>query len=165
MHDQASRYQSFDADALTLIAENKQWLVKQGDIVLTPHLGEFSRLCNLTVTRSSDICLRADLFRNTASRCCSRVQQRWSSTATRSFRNGGHARHGARRQRRRAGKRDWRLMCGGHKNGMSFAAAVYGAYICGKAGEIATKDCGVLSMTPTDTLANIPLITRDMVKK
>ena len=160
----------FDADALTLIAENKQWLAeKQGDIVLTPHLGEFSRLCNLTPDEiKSDMLTCAQIF-----------SEKYGITLlikgpTTLVVNGDKAVFvtAGTPGMARGGSGDvltgviGGLMCGGHNNGMSgFAAAVYGAYICGKAGEMAAKDCGVLSMTPADTLANIPLVTRDMVKK
>jgi NAD(P)H-hydrate epimerase len=160
----------FDADALSLIAEHKEWLAeRRGDIVLTPHLGEFSKLCNLTV----------DEIKNDMLTCAQIFSEKYGITLllkgpTTLVVNGDRAVFvtAGTPGMARGGSGDvltgviGGLMCGGHNGGMSgFAAAVYGAYICGKAGEIAAKDCGVLSMTPADTLANIPLVTRDMVKK
>jgi NAD(P)H-hydrate epimerase len=160
----------FDADALTLIAEHKEWLAeRRGDIVLTPHLGEFSRLCNLTV----------DEIKNDMLTCAQIFSEKYGITLLLKGPTTLVA-HGDRSVfvtagtpgMARGGSGDvltgviGGLMCGGQNGGMSgFAAAVYGAYICGKAGEMAAKDCGVLSMTPADTLANIPLVTRDMVKQ
>ncbi len=160
----------FDADALTLIAQNKSWLTsKRGDIVLTPHLVEFSRLCNMTV----------DEIKNDPLTCSQIFAKKYGITlllkgATTLVTNGDKTVFvtAGTPGMARGGSGDvltgviGGLMCGGHISGMSgFAAAVYGAYICGKAGEAAAQDRGVLSMTPADTLANIPLVTRDMVKE
>ncbi len=159
----------FDADALTLIAQNKSWLAaKKGDVVLTPHLAEFSRLCSLTV----------DEIRNDPLTCAQIFAKKYGITlllkgATTLVTNGDKTVFitAGTPGMARGGSGDvltgviGGLMCGGSPDGMSgFAAAVYGAYICGKAGEAAAQDRGSLSMTPADTLANIPLITRDMIK-
>ncbi len=158
----------FDADALTLIAQNKEWLAaKQGDVVLTPHLAEFSRLCNLTV----------DEIKNDPLTCAQIFAKKYDVTvllkgATTLVTNGDKTVFvtAGTPGMARGGSGDvltgviGGLMCGGNARGMSaFAAAVYGAYICGKAGEAAAEDRGILSMTPADTLANIPLITKDMM--
>ena len=56
------------------------------------------------------------------------------------------------------------LMCGGKQGGMGgFDAAVYGAYICGKAGEAAACELGELSMTAGDTLSHIAGVTKEMM--
>lgn len=39
----------FDGDALTLISENTELLRRTAPTVITPHMGEFARLCNKTV--------------------------------------------------------------------------------------------------------------------
>ena len=160
----------FDADALTLIAQNKEWLAaKRGDIVLTPHLAEFSRLCNLTV----------DEIKNDPLTCAQIFAKKYNLTvllkgATTLVTNGDKTVFvtAGTPGMARGGSGDvltgviGGLMCGGNARGMSgFAAAVYGAFICGKAGEAAAQDRGILSMTPADTLANIPVITRDMIKE
>ena len=160
----------FDADALTLIAQNKSWLAaKQGDIVLTPHLAEFSRLCNLTV----------DEIKNDPLTCAQIFAKKYGITlllkgATTLITNGDKTVFvtAGTPGMARGGSGDvltgviGGLMCAGSPGGMSgFAAAVYGAFICGKAGEAAAQDRGTLSMTPADTLANIPFITRDMIKQ
>jgi hydroxyethylthiazole kinase-like uncharacterized protein yjeF len=160
----------FDADALNLIAENKSWLAeRQGDIVLTPHLGEFSKLCNLSVDEiKNDMLTCAQIF---AKKYGITLLLKGPTTLVTSGDKTVFVTAGTPGMAR-GGSGDvltgviGGLMCGGHGGGMSgFAAAVYGAFICGKAGEMAAKDCGVLSMTPADTLANIPLVTRDMVKQ
>jgi NAD(P)H-hydrate epimerase len=55
------------------------------------------------------------------------------------------------------------LMCGGRRHGMdAFPAALYGAYICGKAGEAAAAVKGVYSMTAMDTLSFVPEVMKSM---
>lgn len=41
-----------DADALNILSEHREWLEQhEGDVILTPHVGEFSRLTDLSVSQ------------------------------------------------------------------------------------------------------------------
>ena len=50
-----------DADALNILSEHRDWLEQQeGDVILTPHVGEFSRLTDLPASQiSAEIPFRA----------------------------------------------------------------------------------------------------------
>ncbi len=157
----------FDADALNLIAQDVKLLKeKVGDVVLTPHVKEFSRLCGASVEQIlSDPLAYAQSFANEygivlllkgATTIITDGQRTVFVTAG----SPGMA---------RGGSGDiltgviGGLMCGGREGGKTaFEAAVTGSYICGKAGEAAAAQLGELSMTATDTLAHISCVSMDM---
>ena len=158
----------FDADALTLIANDKSMLNEAvGDIVLTPHLSEFSHLCGYAID---------DIKRNTIV-----ITQEFAQTHRLTLLLKGPTTlitNGAKTAlvttgtpgMARGGSGDvltgviGGMMCGGQQGGMDgFEAAVSGAFICGKAGEAAAHDRGEISMTAADTLSHIAQVTKDMV--
>lgn len=158
----------FDADALNIIARDIKILEKmKGDIVLTPHPREFSRLCGASMEQiKSDplgvACAFAKAYGVTlllkgATTIVTDGQRTMFVTAG----SPGMA---------RGGSGDiltgviGGLMCGGRDGGKSaFEAAVTGAYICGKAGEEAASELGELSMTALDTLSHISRVTKKMM--
>jgi len=159
----------FDADALNIIAQDTGMLKqKQGDIVLTPHPVEFSRLCGL-----SSEAVRADLIDNAKRFAAEYGVTLLFKGATTIVTDGqrivfvpqgspGMARGGSGDVLTGviAG-----LLSGGREGGMdSFEAAIYGAYICGKAGEAAAEQLGELSMTARDTLRHVPEVTKTMTE-
>ncbi|MGI5850127.1 MAG: NAD(P)H-hydrate dehydratase [Christensenellales bacterium] len=157
----------FDADALNVIALNPRILEnKQGDIILTPHLVEFSRLCrkepdvireapietakafansyNVTLLLKGATTIVTDGARTALVLCGTPGMAKGGSGDVLTGVIGG-------------------LLCGGKPGGMDcFTAALYGAYICGKAGEAAAERFGEYSMTTADTLGFIPQITKEM---
>ncbi len=159
----------FDADALNVVAQDIRILKrKRGDTVLTPHLVEFSRLCGISPEE-----IRKDLI-GTAKRFAAEygvtlLLKGATSLVTDGQRvalitagSPGMARGGSGDVLTGviAG-----LMSGGREGGMSgFEAAMYGAYICGKAGEAAAAELGELSMTAGDTLRHVSEITKSMTR-
>ena len=159
----------FDADALNIIAQDVGILHrKTGDIVLTPHLVEFSRLCGIVPE-----VLRKDLIGNAkrfAAEYGVTLVLKGATTiitdgATVVFVTAGSP------GMARGGSGDILtgviagLLCGGREGGMGgFDAAVTGAHICGKAGEAAVAALGELSMTAGDTLRYIPEVTKAMTR-
>ena len=158
----------FDADALNIIAQDVQILKrKKGDVVLTPHLVEFSRLCGRAPEE-----LREDPIGS-----AKRFAAEYGITlllkgATTLVTDGGRVifvPQGSAGMAR-GGSGDVLtgviagLLAGGCAGGMNgFDAAVTGAYICGKAGETAAAALGELSMTARDTLRHVPAITKAMM--
>jgi NAD(P)H-hydrate epimerase len=158
----------FDADALNIIAQDIGMLEqKKGDIVLTPHAKEFSRLSGMTIEEiKKDLLTHAQAF-----------AKRWGITlllkgATTIITDGERTMFvtAGSPGMARGGSGDvltgviGGLMCGGREGGKTaFEAAVSGAYICGKAGEAAARDMGELSMTAMDTLAHIAEVTKQMM--
>ncbi len=160
----------FDADALNIIAQDTAVLRDAaGDIVLTPHIAEFSRLCGYSVEELQQNSLKiaqdfAQSFGVTLLlKGPTTIVTNGTKTAFVTAGTAGMA---------RGGSGDvltgviGGLMCGGCEGGMDgFNAAVYGAYICGKAGESAAEEQGELSMTASDTLRHISKVTKDMLQK
>jgi len=158
----------FDADALNIIAQDKDILQKAvGDIVLTPHPAEFSRLCGLDLAEiQKDPLRKAQEFAKEFGvtlllKGATTIVTNGEKTAFVTAGTPGMA---------RGGSGDvltgviGGLMCGGQQGGMNgFDAAVYGAAICGKAGEAAARNLGALSMTASDTLAHIAAVTKEMM--
>ncbi len=158
----------FDADALNLIAQDTALLnEKKGDIVLTPHVREFSRLCGASVEQIQSDSLRlAQDFARTYGivlllKGATTIVTDGERTVFVTAGSPGMA---------RGGSGDTLtgviggLMCGGREGGKTaFEAAVAGAYICGKAGEAAAEELGELSMTALDTLGHIPRVTKEIV--
>jgi NAD(P)H-hydrate epimerase len=157
----------FDADALSIIAQNPDVLKnKTGDIVLTPHIVEFSRLCGLS---PDDI--RKDplgtaqafaaqygvilLLKGPTTIVTDGEESALVPIGTPGMATGGSGDVltgviGGLLAGADAGEMD------------AFDAALYGAYICGKAGEAAAQALGDYSMTPMDTLCHIADVTRAM---
>ena len=157
----------FDADALNTIAEDTDILYnKKGDIVLTPHPAEFARLCDSeTAEIMKDPIGSAEDF---ASRFGITLLLKGSTTIITNGKNTVLVTFGTPGMAK-GGSGDVLtgviagLMCGGRPGGMDgFPAALYGAYICGKAGEAAALVLGEYSMTAMDTLAHIPEITKQI---
>ena len=157
----------FDADALNVIAQNTDILLdKKGDIILTPHLGEFSRLCGKDMDT-----IKADLLGTTMGFAKQYGVTLLLKGATTIVTNGEHTVFvlTGTPGMARGGSGDvltgviGGLLCGGRAGGMDgFTAALYGAYICGKAGEAAARACGEMAMTAMDTLAHIAQATQNM---
>ncbi|MFA5676373.1 MAG: NAD(P)H-hydrate dehydratase [Christensenellales bacterium] len=158
----------FDADALNIIARDTSVLRGAvGDIVLTPHIAEFSRLCGASAEELRQNSLKtarefAKSFGVTLLlKGPSTIVTNGTKTAFVTSGTAGMA---------RGGSGDiltgviGGLMCGGCEGGMDgFNAAMHGAYICGKAGESAAEEQGELSMSATDTLRHISKITKGML--
>ncbi|MGE5494642.1 MAG: NAD(P)H-hydrate dehydratase [Burkholderiales bacterium] len=157
----------FDADALNCIADDPDVLYyREGDVVLTPHPGEFSRLCGMEID---------DILHDPIS-AAEEFAQKYRVTlllkgATTIVTNGKKTAlvTAGSPGMAKGGSGDvltgviGSLMCGGRQGGMEgFPAALYGAYICGKAGEAAAAQKGVYSMTAIDTLEHIPEIMKQM---
>lgn len=154
----------FDADALNIIAQNTQLLsTKEGDIILTPHLVEFSRLSGLSTTE-----ILNDPINVAQNFACKYTITLVLKGATTIVTNGndtsliltgspGMAKGGS-------GDVLTGVIGGLLAGGMDcYDAAVYGAYICGKAGEAAAASLGQYSMTPMDTLENISTVMKAMI--
>jgi len=156
-----------DADALNIIAQDISVLHEAvGDIVLTPHPAEFSRLCG----HSRDE-IQKDPLRYTHEFATKYGVTLLLKGATTIVTNGAQTAFvtAGTPGMARGGSGDvltgviGGLMCGGIEGGMcGFDAAVYGAYICGKAGEAAANALGELSMTAGDTLSHIADVTKAM---
>ncbi len=159
----------FDADALNLIARDTAMLrEKQGDIVLTPHPVEFSRLCGLP----------PEAVREDAIGSAKRFAAEYGVTlllkgATSIVTDGQRVAFVTQGSpgMARGGSGDVLtgviagLLAGGREGGMDgFDAALTGAYICGKAGEAAAAELGELSMTARDTLRHVPEVTKAMMR-
>ncbi len=159
----------FDADALNIIAQDIGVLAqKKGDIVLTPHPVEFSRLSGKSIE---------EIKRSPLEHACVFAKQYGVTLllkgATTIVTDGERTMFvtAGTPGMARGGSGDvltgviGGLMCGGKEGGMAgFEAAVSGAYICGKAGEAAARDLGALSMTALDTLNYIAEVTKEMME-
>jgi len=160
----------FDADALTIIARDLNVLErKTGDIVLTPHPKEFSRLCGVPL----DMILQDPLeyAREFALKYGVTLLLKGATTIVTDGARTVFVTAGSPGMAR-GGSGDvltgviGGLMCGGREGGKSaFEAAVTGAYICGKAGEAAAAQLGELSMTAMDTLSHIAEVTKAMTRE
>lgn len=158
----------FDADALNIIAQDISMLEqKQGDIVLTPHTKEFSRLSGLSIEEiKNDSLTHAQAF---AKRYGVTLLLKGATTIITDGERTMFVTAGSPGMAR-GGSGDvltgviGGLMCGGREGGKeAFEAAVSGAYICGKAGEAAARAMGELSMTAMDTLSHIAEVTKEMM--
>lgn len=158
----------FDADALNIIAQDIRMLEqKQGDIVLTPHTKEFSRLSGLSIEDiKNDPLTHAQAF---AKRYGVTLLLKGATTIVTDGDRTMFVTAGSPGMAR-GGSGDvltgviGGLMCGGREGGKeAFEAAVSGAYICGKAGEAAARAMGELSMTAMDTLSHIAEVTKEMM--
>lgn len=159
-----------DADALNLIAQDMALLnEKIGDIVLTPHVKEFSRLCGVSTKQIlSDPLTFAQSFAKEKGVV---LLLKGATTIVTDGQRVVFVTAGSPGMAR-GGSGDiltgviGGLMCGGREGGKTaFEAAVTGAYICGKAGENAAALKGELSMTALDTLAAISSVTKEMVNQ
>ena len=159
----------FDADALNVIAEDPDMLLqKQGDIVITPHLVEFSRLCKLSPEEIQAAPLHATqsfakkygitlLLKGATTLITNGEKTAFVLSGTPGMAKGGS---GDVLTGVIGG-----LLCGGREHGMNgFSAALFAAYICGKAGEAAAQYRGEYAMTPMDTLESIPQVTKEMIR-
>lgn len=158
----------FDADALNIIAQDTGILAqKKGDIVLTPHAKEFSRLSGIPIEEiKQDPLTHAQAF---AKRYGIILLLKGATTIVTDGDRTMFVTAGTPGMAR-GGSGDvltgviGGLMCGGREGGKeAFEAAVAGAYICGKAGEAAARDLGELSMTAMDTLSHIAEVTKEMM--
>jgi NAD(P)H-hydrate epimerase len=159
----------FDADALNLIAQDTDVLRrKAGEIVLTPHPAEFSRLSGVSLEE-----LKKDVIgyaRRFATEYGVTLVLKGATTIVTDGTRVAFITAGSPGMAR-GGSGDILtgaiagLMCGGREGGMDgFDAAVYGAYICGRAGEAAAEALGEISMTAADTLRFIPQVTKAMTR-
>lgn len=159
----------FDADALNIIAQDTDMLRRKvGEVVLTPHLAELSRLTGIAPEA-----LRKDLIGHARRFAAQYGVTMLLKGATTIVTDGESVRlvTAGSPGMARGGSGDVLtgviagLMCGGRAGGMkNFDAAVYGAYICGKAGESAAEELGALSMTAGDTLRHIPKVTKAIMR-
>jgi NAD(P)H-hydrate epimerase len=157
----------FDADALNCISENPDILYfREGDVVLTPHPGEFSRLSGLDINEiMKDPITAAEEY---AAKYRITLLLKGATTIITNGRKTALVPAGSPGMAK-GGSGDvltgviGSLMCGGRQGGMeAFPAALYGAYICGKAGEAAAAEKGEYSMTALDTLEHIPEVMKQM---
>lgn len=167
----------FDADALNIISHNTDMLLgKQGDIILTPHLVEFSRLSG---KEPSEILQNpVQIAKEFAKKYGVTLLLKGSTTIVTDGERTAFVLTGTPGMAK-GGSGDvltgviGGLLCGGRAKhdiakrdqlaGMDcFSAALYGAYICGKAGESAAECIGEYSMTAMDTLAHIADATKKM---
>ena len=157
----------FDADALSIIAQNIRALIrKKGDIVLTPHLVEFSRLSGIApedilknpLGTAKDFAAQYGitlLLKGATTIVTDGDEIALVPAGTPGMATGGS---GDVLTGVIGG-----LLAGADANEMdAFDAALYGAYICGKAGEAAAAELGDYAMTPVDTLNHIAGVTREM---
>ncbi|MDD5018774.1 MAG: NAD(P)H-hydrate dehydratase [Eubacteriales bacterium] len=183
----------FDADVLNIIAHDTDMLLnKKGDIILTPHIGEFSRLCGKDIDAIQKDPLNTAkafakkygvtlLLKGSTTIVTDGERVAFVLTGTPGMAGGGS---GDVLTGVIGG-----LLCGGQAAiqiekaaqakqpqpaqseiakrsrfaGMDcYTAALYGAYICGKAGEAAAAALGAYSMTAMDTLDHIAQVTKEM---
>ena len=157
----------FDADALSIIAQDINVLQsKKGGIILTPHLVEFSRLCGLSPDE-----IRQDPLVTTKNFAAHHGITLLLKGATTIITDGEEVAIVPVGTPGMAvgGSGDvltgviGGLLAGADANEMdTFDAALYGAYICGKAGEAAALELGDYSMTPMDTMRHIADVTKAM---
>ena len=150
----------FDADALNIISQDISLLKdKAGEIVLTPHKGEFARLIGEEV---SEPLRQVKEFAAKYSvtmllKGATTIVSDGEKTALIMAGTPGMAKGGS-------GDVLTGVIGGLLAGGMNcFDAAVYGAYICGKAGERAAEIHGEYSMTASDTLAQIGATMKRMI--
>lgn len=151
----------FDADAINVISKNTSILdQKEGNIVLTPHIGEFARLCGTEITepleQAKDFAEKHGitlLLKGATTIVTDGNKAAFVLTGTPGMAKGG------------SGDVLTGVIGGLLASGMCcFNAALYGAYICGKAGEAAAKLYGEHSMTALDSLRQIGSVMMDMTK-
>ncbi len=151
-----------DADGLNSLAafagedRNELFKNKKCDVILTPHCKEFSRLCENTVEEilESGVCAAKDfakkyqvsvLLKNALS-----VITDGGSVALNATGNSGQAKGGS-------GDVLAGVIAGLCATGLgSFEGGVLGAYLVGKAAEIAATDFGEYSLTASELIAYLP---------
>ncbi len=150
----------FDADALNLIAQDKRILKERaGEIVLTPHLGEFERLAGKKVENP------LEQVREFAKEYGVVLLLKGATTIVTDGRRTSFILAGTPGMAK-GGSGDvltgviGGLLAGGME---CFDAAGYGAYICGVAGEKAAQKQGEYSMTALDTLNEIGAVMKEMI--
>ncbi|MEZ4357879.1 MAG: NAD(P)H-hydrate dehydratase [Eubacteriales bacterium] len=152
-----------DADAINILSHNPDLLKNAcGEIVLTPHPKEFSRLTGLSV----DEIIKNPLFlakqfaldynvtlllKGASTVVASKDKASIILAGTPGMAKGG------------SGDVLTGVIAGLMSQGFgAHFSAVLGAHICGKAGEAASEKKGEYSMTPKDTINNIPYIIKKM---
>ncbi|MBT3318742.1 MAG: NAD(P)H-hydrate dehydratase [Clostridia bacterium] len=151
----------FDADALNIISCNTNVLLsKAGDIVLTPHIVEFARLCGETIVnplqqaqqfaKKYNVTL---LLKGATTIVTDGMKTAFVLTGSPGMAKGGSGDV-------LTGVIGGQMACGRD----CFTAALYGAYICGKAGEKAAFELGEHSMTALDTLFYVSDVMKEMTE-
>ena len=154
-----------DADALNIISEDKELFSKTSEfcirgkkLILTPHLGEFSRLMNKGIKECKDNLLTYPLELARKLHCTVLCKDARSIVADSNEKkiyinisgNDGMATAGSGDVL--AGILGALLSC----DMTGFEIAMAGAYIHGKAGDVATEKCGRYSLVASDIVASLP---------
>ncbi len=149
----------FDADALNLIAQDTDMLKeKAGEIILTPHIGEFERLSGEKTQQPLEQARKfaAEYGVTLLLKGATTIVTDGTRTAFILAGTPGMAKGGS-------GDVLTGVIGGLLAGGMDcFDAAQYGAYICGRAGEKAAQLQGEYSMTALDTLNKIGEVMKEM---
>ncbi len=154
-----------DADGLNCIAQNPECLKSaEGRVVITPHIGEMSRLCGKTIAEITEHQKETALDFAEKYNCVVVLKNYITVIASPDGRvifnvtgNSGMA---------TGGSGDVLSGLIGSllsQNYPPFEAAFLGGYINGRAAELAAKVTGEASLTPTDTLNSIPAVFRLLV--
>ncbi len=157
-----------DADGINALSTDVDVLLNRensAQIMLTPHLKEFSRLINLSVEE-----IKVDAI-NLASKFAQEYNVvlllKGATTIVANPKgrvvlvccgSSGMA---------KGGSGDVLTGCIGGlvaQGYTPFESCIYGTYICGKSGELATKKYGAYSQTPTDTIAMMHKITKKQAR-
>lgn len=153
-----------DADAINILSNNPKMLKEaHGEIVLTPHPKEFSRLTGLSV---EDI-LKNPLYlaKKFANDYGVTLLLKGATTIVADSEKASIILAGTPGMAK-GGSGDvlTGVIAGLMSQGFgTYESTVLGAHICGKAGEAASYKKGEYSMTPKDTIDNIPKVIKNMV--
>ena len=153
-----------DADAINILSQNADMLKGAiGQVVLTPHPKEFSRLTGLPV----DVIIKNPLFlaKQFAKKYGVTLLLKGASTVVANSEKASIILAGTPGMAK-GGSGDvlTGVIAGLMSQGFgAYESAVLGAHICGRAGEAASIKKGEYSMTPKDTLNHIPKAIKEMV--
>ena len=150
-----------DADALNVLSKHRIWLKeKRGTVVVTPHVGEMSRLTGLTATEITEdpVSVARDF---SAENGVITVLKGTATVVSDGERTVICPRGAAGMATAGSGDVLSGILTGVLGQGKDvFASTVYGVYLNGLAGEIAQEEVGDICMTSTDTVRSIPFAVR-----
>ncbi len=154
-----------DADGLNALAGNITLLKKRkcASVILTPHLGEFSRLTSLTAEEIEKN--KLDIARSFARKHNVVLVLKGASTLVAAPDGNVYVNSTGNAGMATAGSGDVlagiiAALAGQHNSAVQ--AAVNGVDVHGRAGDIARDECGEMGMLASDILRRIPSVLRDM---
>ena len=157
-----------DADALNILSEHMEWLEQhEGNVILTPHIGEMSRLCGKEIGKIQD-CLAqtaADYAKESGAVCvlkdaCTVVADAFGDMYLNISGNAGMATAGSGDVLSGVLAGIQCMYLAAEKKFSPVMLAALGVYVHGLAGDLAAETVGQRGMTAGDIICFLPEILR-----